>query len=130
MSTFTVAGVSTQHGITKVRFANDLTSRVKLLAKGGHNPLELIELPSAMTKDQACQHLIDVGGVFSQWFTLITDTMHKKQNTAAPAVVKATAKTTVVAKAKAAKVTKIVKPKAKADDFDIEELKQMADAPY
>jgi hypothetical protein len=132
MSTFTVAGVSTQHGITKVRFANDLTSRVKLLAKGGHNPLELIELPSAMTKDQACQHLIDVGGVFSQWFTLITDTMHKKQTNVAPAVVKATAKTTVVAKAKAAKVVKqpkIVKPKAE-EEFDIEELKQLADAPY
>jgi hypothetical protein len=131
MSTFTVAGVSTQHGITKVRFANDLTSRVKLLSKGGHSPLELIELPKAMTKDEACQHLIDVGGVFSQWFTLITDTMHKKQSNAAPKAVKA--KAPVVAKAKIAKVAKQVKiavPKAKADDFDIEELKQLADAPY
>jgi hypothetical protein len=130
MSTFTVAGVSTQHGITKVRFANDLTSRVKLLSKGGHSPLELIELPRAMTKDEACQHLIDVGGVFSQWFTLITETMQKKQNNAAPKVAKA--KTTAVAKAKAVKVAKqpkIAKPKAQ-EEFDIEELKQLADAPY
>jgi len=50
MSNFTVAGVSTQHGITKVRFANDIVSRTKILAKGGHSPLELIELPKAMTK--------------------------------------------------------------------------------
>ena len=130
MSTFTVAGVSTQHGITKVRFANDLASRVKLLSKGGHSPLELIELPRAMTKDEACQHLIDVGGVFSQWFTLITETMQKKQNNAAPKVAKA--KTTAVAKAKAVKVAKqpkIAKPKAQ-EEFDIEELKQLADAPY
>ena len=63
MSTFTVVGVSTQYGVTKVRFANDLASRVKLLSKGGHSPLELIELPKAMTKAEACQHLLDVGGI-------------------------------------------------------------------
>ena len=41
MSNFTVAGVSTQFGITKVRFANDIVSRTKLLAKGGHSPPHL-----------------------------------------------------------------------------------------
>ena len=75
---FTVAGVSTQHGITKVRFANDLASRVKLLAKGGHNPLELVQLPKAMTKAEACQYLLSVGGVFEQWTALISETMGKK----------------------------------------------------
>ena len=78
MSTFIVAGVSTQNGITKVRFANDLVSRTKLLSKGGHSPLELIELPRPMSKAEACQHLLDVGGVFKQWDTLITETMGKK----------------------------------------------------
>jgi hypothetical protein len=75
---FTVAGVSTQNGITKVRFANDLVSRTKLLAKGGHSPLELIELPRPMSKAEACQHLLDVGGVFAKWSDLITETMGKK----------------------------------------------------
>ena len=44
MSKFTVAGVSGQNGVVKVRFANDIVSRTKLLAKGGHSPLELVEL--------------------------------------------------------------------------------------
>ena len=30
---FTVAGTASQHGITKVRFANDLVSRTKILIK-------------------------------------------------------------------------------------------------
>ena len=77
-SLFSVAGVSTQNGSTKVRFANDLASRVKLLAKGGHNPLELVSLPKAMTKAEACQHLLDIGGVSEKWRTLIDETKNKK----------------------------------------------------
>lgn len=46
---FKVAGVSTLKGQVKVRFANDLT-RVKVLTKGGHTDIELIELPQAMDK--------------------------------------------------------------------------------
>ena len=53
---FTVAGVSTLNGDTKPRFANDMT-RVKILAKNGHEDIELVELPSAMTKVQAVEHL-------------------------------------------------------------------------
>ena len=137
-STFTVAGVSTQNGVTKVRFANDLASRVKLLAKGGHSPLELIELPRAMTKSEACQHLLSVGGVFAQWNDLITQTMDKKSGVvaaqtkaakpakkAAPAKAAAPAKKAVPAKKAAPAKT----PKASAeDDFEIEELKELAEA--
>ena len=32
-SKFTVAGTAKQHGITKVRFANDLVSRIKYLLR-------------------------------------------------------------------------------------------------
>jgi hypothetical protein len=124
MSTFTVAGVSTHSGITKVRFANDLTSRVKLLSKSGHNPLELIELPTAMTKDQACQHLLDVGGVFKQWASLITDTLGKKQSIVMPAKAKTVVK---AGKKPVVKTPKITMPKA-TDDFDIEEIKELAEA--
>jgi hypothetical protein len=128
MSTFTVAGVSTHYGITKVRFANDLASRVKLLSKSGHSPLELMELPEAMTKAEACQHLLDVGGVFTQWAGLIIETMGKKQGT----VVSKPAKAAPV-KAKAVAPKKVTAPKAiKAkvveDDLEIEELKQLAAA--
>lgn len=131
MSTFTVAGVSThaEQG-TKVRFANDLASRVKLLSKGGHNPLELIELPKPMTKAEACQYLLDAGGVFAQWTSVITDTMGKKQGAkiSTPKVVKA-AKTTK-AKAPVVKAKPIKVVKAKEEDFDIEEIKELADATF
>jgi hypothetical protein len=129
MSTFTVAGVSTQYGITKVRFANDLASRVKLLSKGGHSPLELIELPKAMTKAEACQHLLDVGGIFKQWAPLITETMGKKQGTVVSKPVK-TKTAPVKAKAVAPKkvaAPKVIKSKVVEDDLELEELKQLAE---
>jgi hypothetical protein len=127
MSTFTVAGVSTQYGITKVRFANDLTSRVKLLSKGGHSPLELMELPKAMTKAEACQHLLDVGGVFTQWSGLIIETMGKKQVTVASKPAKA-APAKAPAKSVPAKPAKApTTPKAIEDDLELEELKQLAE---
>jgi len=126
---FTVAGVSTQHGSTKVRFANDLASRVKLLAKGGHDPLELVQLPKAMTKAEACQYLLDLGGVFEQWNSLITETMGKKSGTVtkAPKSAKAPAKVKAPAKTAAVKQPKVtVTPKAEDEDLEIEELKQIA----
>jgi hypothetical protein len=57
MSLFKVAGVSTHNGITKVRFANDFVSRVKILVKGNHSDINLIELPEAMTKPDAVTYL-------------------------------------------------------------------------
>ena len=53
---FKVAGVSTLKGQVKVRFANDIT-RVKVLTKGGHTDIELMELPQAMDKPQAVAFL-------------------------------------------------------------------------
>ena len=144
MSTFKVAGVSTQNGVTKVRFANDLASRVKLLAKGGHSPLELIELPKAMSKADACQYLLDTGGVFTQWSDLITETMGKKQGVKAAAAkpaktapakktpaktpAKAPAKSPAKAPAKApakepakGPAKKVTKP-AVAEDLEVKEI--------
>ena len=135
MSNFTVAGVSTQHGITKVRFANDIVSRTKILAKGGHSPLELIELPKLMTKAEACQHLLDVGGVFNQWAELIIETQGKKEGNIVAATKpakKAPAKTPAKAPVKApvkapAKQPKIVKPAKAEDDLEITEIKTLAE---
>lgn len=56
--TFSVAGVSTLNGVTKVRFANDYVNRFKILAKNGHTDIELIELGSELTKADICQVLI------------------------------------------------------------------------
>ena len=54
---FTVAGTAAQNGITKVRFANDLVSRVKTLDKNGCTEINLVELPEPMTKLQALRYL-------------------------------------------------------------------------
>ena len=56
--TFTVAGVSTLNGVTKVRFANDYVGRFKILAKNLHQDIELIELAQPMTKAEVCKFLL------------------------------------------------------------------------
>ena len=58
---FTVAGTATQNGVTKGRFANDLVARIKILNKFGCTDINLVELPHAMTKLQALQHLQTLG---------------------------------------------------------------------
>jgi hypothetical protein len=57
---FAVAGVSTLNGKTKIRFAND-TMRIKILAKNGHDNVDLINLPHEMTKAEIAEHLIATG---------------------------------------------------------------------
>lgn len=55
---FTVAGTATNpDGTTKVRFANDLVARVKILSKNGCSNIELMELPEPMTKLAALEYL-------------------------------------------------------------------------
>ena len=55
---FTVAGTATNpDGTTKVRFANDLVARVKILTKAGCTNIELVELPKPMTKLAALEYL-------------------------------------------------------------------------
>lgn len=54
--TFKVAGVSAVKGNYKVRFANEM-SRVKVLIKTDHTDIELMELPSEMSKGQAVAFL-------------------------------------------------------------------------
>ncbi len=59
---FTVVGTSTSpDGTNKVRFANDLVSRVKNLTKANHSNIELMELPKPMTKLEALQYLQEKG---------------------------------------------------------------------
>ena len=58
--TFAVAGVSTHKDGTKIRFAND-AARVKILIKNGHADINLIDLPSEMTKAEIAQYLFETG---------------------------------------------------------------------
>jgi hypothetical protein len=61
---FTVAGTATNpNGTTKARFANDLVARIKILNKAGCTAINLMELPTAMTKLQALQYLTEQGVV-------------------------------------------------------------------
>jgi len=53
---FSVAGVSTQAGKTKIRFANDVM-RIKILTKNGHDGVNLADLPRAMTKAEIAEYL-------------------------------------------------------------------------
>ena len=59
---FTVAGTATNpDGTVKARFANDLVARIKILNKAGCTNINLVELPRAMTKLEALQHLQGMG---------------------------------------------------------------------
>lgn len=57
MDLFKVAGVSTFDGKTKVRFANDLVSRVKMLVKAGHQDINLVELAEPLSKNDIVKYL-------------------------------------------------------------------------
>ncbi len=59
LKTYTVAGTSTLNTVTKIRFANDFVSRLKILFKNGHDNVELIELGGEFTKSQVCQILMN-----------------------------------------------------------------------
>ena len=59
---FTVAGTAKNaDGTVKARFANDLVARIKILNKAGCTDINLVELPQAMTKLEALQHLQTLG---------------------------------------------------------------------
>ena len=55
--TFKVAGVTVHNGNAKVRFTDDMVRRVKQFSKGGATRIDLVELPSEMTKLEALAYL-------------------------------------------------------------------------
>ena len=104
-TTFTVAGTSVLNGKTKVRFANDLVIRIKVLARNGHDAINLVELPQAMTKEDAVRYLSTqeaFNGIEAQ--AAITAYLGKVEPTPAPAAPKAkkATKAKVADKARAA----------------------------
>ena len=80
--TFTVAGYATNpDGTVKVRFANDLVSRIKILNKAGCTNVNLIELPRPMTKLQALAHL-DAQGISGDAGFVVSNKLAEKQRVA------------------------------------------------
>lgn len=82
---FSVAGVSTLAGKTKIRFAND-AMRIKILTKNGHTDVELVDLPREMTKAEIAAHLVEID--FAQGRKAVADAIAyvaKKNPTAAKA---------------------------------------------
>lgn len=55
---FSVAGTSRLNGVVKVRFANNIHSRTKILERGGHKEVNLMELSGRFSKLQCCEFLI------------------------------------------------------------------------
>lgn len=55
--TFKVAGITTHNGNAKVRFTDDMVRRIKQFTKGGASRIDLVELPSEMTKIEALKYM-------------------------------------------------------------------------
>jgi hypothetical protein len=101
--TFTVAGTATNaDGTAKARFANDLVARIKILNKAGCTNINLIELPSPMTKLQALQHLQSLGITQGDAGYAVANKLAEKTRVAKKGEVKVKAvKTTATTKASA-----------------------------
>lgn len=140
MSTFTHAGVSRLNGEMKVRFCNDAL-RVKVLAKNGHKDIDIVELKTPMSKEDAVAFLLSIdfatqnGKTNADVQSALEQALDKrspKAEKAAPKVkAKAKAKPTMEGiKAKvAAKKTAV--PKAVVTKAEVSKmLAEAEDAPY
>ena len=98
---FTVAGTATNpDGTTKVRFANDLVARVKILTKAGCSNIELVELPRAMTKLEALEYLQEQRKTGDEGY-VIANKLAEKNKVAKKGEVRVTLKTGGKIKSKA-----------------------------
>ena len=132
--TFTHAGVSTLDGVTKARFCNDAL-RQKVLIKNGHTNIDIVELMSPMTKEEAVAALLKAN--FDQGNKTVRAALEAEMDKRTPKVSKAT--TTKAPKAKKStpsldaikargEAAKKASTKSKAD---IEaQLADLEDAPY
>jgi len=105
---FTVAGTAKNpDGTVKVRFANDLVARIKILNKAGCTDINLVELPEAMTKLQALQHLQTLGMTEGDAGFAVSNKLAEKSKIAKKGEVKVKA-TKAVKTVKAVKATREV----------------------
>src|SRR5210317_1265623 len=78
---FKIIGVSTFKGVTKVRFANDMVSRVKILSKEGHTDINLRELDTPMSKPDAVAYLKTTELMDNPVFASAINTAYDKYHT-------------------------------------------------
>ena len=98
---FTVAGTAKNaDGTVKARFANDLVARIKILNKAGCTDINLVELPRAMTKLEALQHLTETGVTQGDAGYAVANKLAEKTKLAKRGEVKISAKSAKPAKAK------------------------------
>ena len=104
---FTVAGYATNpDGTVKVRFANDLVARIKILNKAGCTDINLQELPRPMNKVEALEFL-SAQGVTGDAGYVIGTKLTERKGIAERAGKKVTLATgAAVSKAKATKPAK------------------------
>lgn len=105
--TFGVVGTAVNpNGTIKVRWANDLVSRLKILIKAGCSDIDLIELPKAMTKLKAAQHfLANRGELNPAQEEILTLKIAEKTRTRKRADVKATITKNIGTRVKSKKAT-------------------------
>ena len=123
---FRCAGVSLGKTGYKVRFASDMT-RVKVLMKTGNSDIELVELPSAMSKDAAVAFLKQSSLMDKpEYREAILNADLKYDTEAKPAKVAKSKKTATVAVArtskKAAPSIEDIRARARAKETPAEEL--------
>ncbi len=103
---FTVAGTATNpDGTTKARFANDLVARIKILNKAKCTNINLVELPRAMTKMEALQHLQTLGITEGDAGYVVANKLAERAKVAKKGEVKVQASAGVKAKSSAKGVT-------------------------
>jgi len=93
---FAVTGVSTLNGKTKIRWANDVM-RIKILAKNGHQDVDLVTLPHEMTKAEIVEYLSSIN--YGQGNPAVTAALKyaAKKNPAAATAAPTAAQTDTVA---------------------------------
>ncbi len=108
-STFKVAGITTHNTVSKVRFTDDMVRRVKQFSKGGATRIDLIELPSEMTKVEALKYIQALDQFKSaEDQALIADSLADREKTVTKREVKVK-----VTKAKAKPSVDAIKARAK-----------------
>jgi hypothetical protein len=132
---FKCAGVSTRNGVTKARFASDMT-RVKVLAKTGSKDIDMIELKEPMTKEDAVAFLLKIN--FDNGNKVVREALEADLAKRQPGTAKAAPKAKAV-KAPAKKSTPsldAIRAKAKVAKTTVtkaevtKQLAELEDAPF
>jgi hypothetical protein len=118
--TFKVAGITTHNGNAKVRFTDDMVRRIKQFTKGGASRIDLVELPSEMTKIEALKYMATLAEFASaEDQATIADSLEDRQKEARKGEikVKATKKPSIDA----------IKARAKKKEVTPEQILEAAD---